>query len=399
MVKHPLHEVAIAGIHNTRQARVLEGYTAPSITLEAVRGVLDDAGLKPSDIDGVSVTTGRAAGAMDSRPFVYMAGIGPAWTSQGNPGSGIGAILEAAMAIATGQCNTVLLAAGSAGVYTERESTAPWTRPNNEFVACWGLFTAAEFALMARRHMHTYGTKPEHLATVAATIRNNGHVNPEAIYRGRGPFIPQDILDSRMVADPYHLLDCAMTSEGGCAMIMTRADLAKDMKQKPVYVLGGGKDTFGNAYYHPPAFDLQGRRGEKYPAGYVGRQAAERSFEMAGIKPKDVDTCEFYDPFSFEIIRQFEAFGFCGEGEGGDFIMNGRIEASGEFPVTTDGGLMSFSHGGSAVQLMQRAMRGVQQIRGVCPSGQVEGAKVAMCTNGGAGALFTDVIILGDQQP
>src|SRR5207245_1125326 len=106
-------------------------------------------------------------------------------------------------------------------------STAPWTRPNHEFVVPFGMFTAAEFALIARRHMHRYGTTPEQLATVAATIRNNGHVNPEAIYFGRGPFTADDILASRMVADPFHLLDCAMTSEGGCALVMARADRAR----------------------------------------------------------------------------------------------------------------------------------------------------------------------------
>ena len=101
---------------------------------------------------------------------------------------GIPAVLEVAAAIATGLASTVLISAGSAGVYTDRASTAPWTRPSHEFVAPFGMFTAAEFALIARRHMHRFGTPPEALATVAATIRNNGHVNPEACYFGRGPF-------------------------------------------------------------------------------------------------------------------------------------------------------------------------------------------------------------------
>ena len=394
MAKHPLHDVAIVGVFNTKQARVLESHTSPSITLEAVKGVLEEAGVKAGQVDGVSI----GGGALNTGHLTYLLGIGPAWRGHAE-GRGIPAILEAASAIATGQATTVLVAAGSAGVYTERESTAPWTRPGNEFVVSWGLFTAAEFALIARRHMHTFGTRPEHLATVAATIRNNGHVNPEAIYRDRGPYTPEDILHSRMVADPYHLLDCAMTSEGACALLLTTAERARDMKRKPVYVLGGGRDAMGPSYHFPPAFDLKGRRDQPYANGWVGRQAAQRSFAMAGIGPPDVDVCEFYDPFSFEIIRQFEAYGFCREGEGGDFIMNGTIEVGGRYPITTDGGLMSFSHGGAAVQLLQRAIRGVVQIRGECLSRQVEGAKIAMCTNGGAGALFTDVIVLGDHRP
>jgi acetyl-CoA acetyltransferase len=229
---------------------------------------------------------------------------------------------------------------------------------------------------------------------VAATIRNNGHVNPDAVYSGRGPFTAQDVLDSRMVADPFHLLDCAMTSEGGAAMVLARADLATDLAKAPVYVLGGLTDHFGPSYQHPPVWDLGGHR-DGLVAGWVGRRAARHVFATAGLGPDDVDVCEFYDPFSFEIIRQFEAFGFCGEGEGADLVTSGAIEPGGRWPVTTDGGTMSFSHGGAAVQLVQRVIRGVQQLRGECTTMQVPGAEVAMCTGGGSGALFTDVMLLG----
>ena len=123
--------------------------------------------------------------------------------------------------------------------------------------------------------------------------------------------------------------------------------------------------------------------------------AAERAFAMAGLGPSDVDVCEFYDAFSFEVIRQFEAFGFCPEGEGGDFVMGGTIEVGGRYPVTTDGGLMSFSHAGTQAQLLQRVIRGVQQLRGEAGARQVEGAEVALCSGGGSGALFTDVLLLG----
>jgi acetyl-CoA acetyltransferase len=385
MARHFLHDVAIVGVHNTKQARVLEGHDSRSITFVAGLGALADAGLSLHDVDGVMGQGGN--------DFLYQARIGPVWRSAS--GFGLPGILDAAAAIAAGQATTVLLSAGSAGIYTERAATAPWTRPTNEFVVPFGMFTAAEFALMARRHMHVYGTRPEALATVAATIRNNGHVNPDAVYYERGPFTPEDILDSRMVADPFHLLDCAMTSEGGCALVLTTAERARDLARRPVYVLGGSTDHFGPSYQHPPAWDLGGRRRPDLVAGTVGRRAAEVAFGMAGLGPDDVDVCEFYDPFSFEIIRQFEAFGFCAEGEGGDFVTSGAIEPGGRYPITTDGGLMAFSHGGAMVQLLQRAIRGVQQVRGECPTRQVEDAAVAMCTGGGAGALFTDVLLLG----
>jgi acetyl-CoA acetyltransferase len=310
---------------------------------------------------------------------------------------GIAGLVEAAAAIVTGQCSTVLIAGGSAGVYVDRTATAPWTRPPNEFVEEWGLFTAAEFALIARRHMEVYGTRPEHLATVAATIRNNGSVNPDAVYAGRGPYSVADILDSRMVADPFHLLDCCMTSEGGCGLVLTTAERARDLRQAPVYVLGGALDRFGDHYRYPPSFDLEGRD-HRFRNGYVGRAAARKSFDMAGCMPADVDVCEFYDPFSFEVIRQFEAFEFCGEGEGGDFVMDGRIDVGGQIPVTTDGGTMSFAHSGAA-QLLQRVARAVSQLRGACATRQVPGARIAMATNHGAGALSMHVVLLGSEQP
>lgn len=388
MPKNPLHNAAIVGAYNTRQARRLEGHTSETITLDAVRGVMKDASLTPRDIDGISATA-ASGGSLAGANLAYLMGVKSAWIGSAS-GSGIAAVLEAASAIASGECHTVLIANGSAGVYTERESTAPWTRPSNEFVACWGLFTAAEFALMARRHMHKYGTRPEHLATVAATIRNHGHINPDAVYYNRGPFTPKDILESRMVADPYHLLDCAMTSEGGSALIVTAAERARHVKQRPVWVLGGARESFGPSYQVPPAWDL---------AGWVGREAAKKSFAMAGIGPKDVDVCEFYDPFSFEIIRQFEAYGFCGEGEGGDFIMNGTIDFGGRYPICTDGGIMSFSHGGATVQFIQRIVESVVQMRGTGGNRQVKDARVAMCSNGGSGALFTWVLLLGKDKP
>jgi len=386
---HPFRDVVIAGVGNSRQARVLEGETSLSVTIEAALNALANAGLQPGDVNAVT-------GSLSS-DLVYELGLGPCFVS--GSALGVPSVIEAAAQIATGVSDVVLIAAGSAGVYTERASTAPWTRPNNEFVAPYGMFTAAEFALIARRHMHMYGSTPEQFATIAATIRNNGHVHPDAIYHGRGPYTADDILQSRMVADPYHLLDCAMTSEGGSALVLARADRVADLPHTPVYVLGGTSDRIGPSYRHAPAWDITGRDTDGIPNGLVGRRAARRAFATAGLRPDDVDVCEFYDPFSFEIIRQFEAFEFCGEGEGGNFAMDGTIGPGGRFPVTTDGGLMSFSHGGATVQLLQRVIRGVEQLRGTCVTMQVEGAEVAMCTGGGAGALFNDVMLIGSERP
>src|SRR3954451_7017719 len=242
----PFRDVAIVGVHNTRQSRQLEGHDSLSIALEGALGALADAGIGIDEVDGIA---GQFAADM-----VLGARMGPC--SRKLSTHGIPTVLEAASMIAFGECEVVVIAAGGAAMYTERAATAPWTRPSNELVVGYGLFTAAEFALMARRHMITHGTTPEQLATVAATIRNNGPVNPEAVYFGRGPFTPADVLASRMVADPFHLLDCAMTSEGGCGLVLTTADRARDRPHPPVWIHGGASDSFGPAYQLAPTWDM-----------------------------------------------------------------------------------------------------------------------------------------------
>lgn len=380
---------AIVGVHNTRQGRRLDGETSRSLAVKAIRGALDDAGLTLDDVDGISASPHSTA-------LIYDLRLGPAWQGLA---FGVGMITEAVTAIEHGMADVVVLVAAQAGEYRDHEATAPWTRPENEFVAPWGMFTTAEFALIARRHMHIYGTTREQLSMVAATIRNNGSQNPEAVYYQRGPFTPDDITASRSIADPFHLLDCATTSEGGCALVLANIEKVLDkgeVARQPIYVLGSGADFHGPSYQHPPAWDLTGRRGD-HVNGVVGRRAAECAFRHAGIRPDDVDVLELYDPFSFEIIRQLEAFGFCGDGEGGPFVADGHIAIGGSHPITTDGGTMSFSHAGANPQMMQRAVRAVQQLRGEAGPLQVPDAHIALCSNGGAGALFTTVLLLGDE--
>jgi acetyl-CoA acetyltransferase len=385
---HPYSNVAITAVHNTRVARVLEGYTSRSLSCEAALAVLAKAGLDRNAIDGV-------AGPLATE-LTYYLGLGPVWTT---PAVGINLLRQVTNAIAVGNAHTVLVVDASAGLYTDRDGTAPWTRPSNEFVVSAGMFTTAEFALLARRHMEVFGTTPEHLATVAAIIRNNGHINPQATYFGRGPFTAEDVLASRMIAEPFHLLDCCMTSEGGCAMVMTTADRAKDMPGPPVYVLGVGDDYMGPYYQHPPSWDLRSTVDpDGIPNGFLGRRAARAAFSMAGLSPTDVDVCEFYDNFSFDVIRQYEAFEFCGDGEGGDFVMEGNVSPGGRYPVATDGGLMSFNHSGSPQQL-QRVVRSVQQLRGACETNQVPGAEVAMCSANGPASLAHNVALLGTARP
>lgn len=380
----PFAQIVIASAYNTEQARELKEHTSKSITVSAIRGALAQADISLDAIDGINVTSGIGypVALPDFRwdPFQLFGGRS-VWL--GSAPCGIMAVLEAAAAIAAGQCHTVLIATGQAGVYRDHGATAPWTRPSNEFIECWGLFTAAEFALLARRHMYEFGTTEDQLAEVASTIRTNGNRNPEAVYYGRGDVSPSDVLSSRMIADPYHLLDCCTTSEGGVALIITTEERARDMKMEPVHLLSGGMDFMGPAYERPPNMT---------ELGWVGEQAGQRAFEQAGIKPWDIDVCEFYDNFSWEIIHQFEIYGFCERGEGGPFVMDGRIKIGGQFPVATDGGTMSFSHIGQG-QLLQRVVAAVRQLRSECGELQVNDAELAIVSNNGM--TRRPVLILG----
>lgn len=371
----PQRRPVIVGAYNTRQARTLDGETSASVTLSAIQGALADAGLLISDVDGLNVLPGLDY-LNGTRSFGYLLGIPYFWA--GRAAQGPASVLEAATAIEAGVCDTVVLAAGEAGLYTDKSTVAPWTRPPNEFIECWGLMTPAEFALSAQEYMARFRVDPRKVAYVASVIRNNGSRNPEAIYYGRGPFTPEDILASRMVADPYHLLDCATTGEGGSALVLTTAERARDLDVAEIRVLGGGSESWGPSYTHPPTYDR---------VGMLGRRACDRAFAQAGIHRDDVDVFELYDNFSWEIIRYFEAFGYCALGEGPDFVADGAIEVGGRYPVVTDGGTMSHSHTGES-QRHQRVVQAVRQLRGTSAANQVDNAVVALV------AALGDIVLL-----
>ena len=177
---------------------------------------------------------------------------------------------------------------------------------------------------MARRHMLTYGTTPEQLATVAATIRTNGHVNPEAVYYGRGPFSPGDILESRMIADPFHLLDCATTSEGGCAIVLVASERAGDCRA-PLWILGGASDSFGPAYTVAPVWDFQ-PRADAPPAGLVGAPGGPHGLCDGRSAPRPMSTSPSSTTRSPSRSSGSSRHSASARpGEGGPFVEDGNI--------------------------------------------------------------------------
>ena len=364
-------DAAIVGVHTTHQTRDSGGRTGLSYGLEALRGALDDAGLELKDIQGLfaqlsgwpnAPSEGSGYYAMANWP--YQLGIPINWlTGAVNAaGTGAAAILDATAAIRMGSVDTVAIVLGAARPAQPTGKTAPWTWNAHEFTQWTGSITPAQFALVARRHMHEYGTTPEQLAAISVTIRNHASINPAAVMFQRGPYTVDDVLTSRMIAEPLTVLMCALVNDGGGALIMTTAERARSLRKPPVYVLGGADQLSYPAYAEAPLL-------KRHVGGDFSREWVARGFAQAGVSHDDIDVVELYDGFAIWALMQLEMFGFCGEGEGGPLAQGNDLELDGRFPVCTDGGCQAFSHNGTPS--LFRPIEAVRQLRGevvdLCP--------------------------------
>ena len=388
---NPLAGIAVAGVAATPQARRLEGNSV-QVCLEAARTALDDAGMTIDEVDGISARWPGPGGTVfdpGSVDWAALFGKGFDWVGDTYP-QGAPGLLDAAGAILAGQCSTVLVFGGRAGESVadaggDATSVAAYTRPDNEFVSCWGSLTAAQFALVAQVYVHRFAPDPERMALVPATIRNAGSANPEAVMYRCGPYRPADVLASPPVAEPFRLLDLCLATEGAAAMVVTGLERARDCPSAPAVILGGGSEWRRQQYVDPPRYDDVAR---------IGADAYGRSFGMAGVQPADVDVFELYDINTFEVVRQFETLGFCAEGEGTDYLADAGIGLDGRHPTNTDGGLLAYSHvgwGGPTLKIVEA----VRQIRGAAGPGQVPGTEVALVTGAGSGAQYHNAVLLG----
>jgi acetyl-CoA acetyltransferase len=256
----------------------------------------------------------------------------------------------------------------------------PATIPEMTYEAPYGNTLIGAYAMAARRHMHQYGTTSEQLAEIAVVTRRHAALNPRAMYRES--ITIQDVLNSRMIADPLHLLDCCVVTDGGGAVLVTTEERARDLKQKPVFLLGSSESHSHTNISQMPDLTTT-------TAAVTG----PRAFAEADIRPTDVDMAMIYDSFTITVLILLEDLGFCKKGEGGAFVQNGRIALGGELPINTDGGGLSSNHPGMrGIFLMIEATR---QLRGQCGPRQVEGAKIAVA-HGSGGFLSSQVTtILG----
>lgn len=385
MTARALRDIAIVGVGVTPQ-RKRSDRTSLQVALDAAKLALDDAGLRHTDVDGIAARWPGPGGtvlAPGSADWSTLLGVPLSWIGDSYP-QGVPALVDAAGAILTGQCETVLITGGQAGVLGGGR-VAAYTQPGNEFVEPFGAFTAAHFALVAQRHLARYPHAREGAAAIAATIRNVGSANPDAVMAGRGPYTPEDVLAAPPVVDPFTLLDLCLASEGGAAVVVTTLERARNLRRPPVVVLGAGMEWMRQQYVDPARYE---------EVWGIGSAAAARAFGQAGLGPSDVDVAELYDVNSFEVARQFEALGFCGAGEGADFAAAVGIGIDGKLPTCTDGGLLAFSHigwGGPTLKIAEA----VRQLRGECGDRQVPGAEVAIASGAGSGAQYFNLVLLG----
>jgi acetyl-CoA acetyltransferase len=344
--------------------------SATQLYVKAAKLALEDAGISKDDVDGLITCVSFAEPYMYHAEMIaeYMQ-IFPRYciTAPSGGGTTLAMIHHAASAIATGMCHTVLMTMADSqvsGLSRDRAIEAMAGAGHPQFERPYGPPIPAFYALIARAHEHAYGTTAEQRAAVAVACRKHASLNPAA--QMRRPITIEDVIASRMIADPLHLLDCSLVSDGGAAIVITSAERARDFKPQPVYLAGIGE---GHSHEHlSQAHSL---------TTSAAKEAGERAYAMAGLKPANIDLAEIYDCFTPVVIIELEDLGFCAKGDGGRFVENGRIELGGALPVNTHGGLLSHCHPGHPGSLFA-ITEAVRQLRGECGARQVADARVAL---------------------
>ena len=365
-------KAAVTGIGETVYSRG-SGTTPLALQLEASLTAIADAGLTPKDIDGVIP---YGAGAAVAEDFITNFGIDDLRYSATTPMGGascVAAVQSAAMVVAAGVANHVLIPIGRNGASQsrigDRVREMPQFRVIGEYEMPIGSIAPAQlYAQMARRHMELYGTRSEQLAEIAVTVRNHAMLNNNALMQK--PMTIEDHQASRIISDPLRLFDCCLESDGGAAIVVSGTERAKDLAQRPVYISGVAEG-------HPDSPSAITQRGDLTRLGTA--KAAPKAFEMAGVTHADIDVAEIYDCFTYIVMCQLEDLGFCDKGEGGDFVQGGRLALGGDLPINTHGGLLSQAH----IVGMNHIVELVRQLRGQAGGAQVDGAEVGLVTGFG----------------
>lgn len=358
---------AIAGIGNTKRWNA-PGRTPFDQLQEAAILALEDCGLTLKDVDGLF-----CAISSSGLPVLNVAerlglSVRHADGTMVGGASFLFHLQSAVAALMNGSCEVALICYGSnqlsaGGRLVSMPDPQPYEAPYKP------RYPISSYALAAARHMHEYGTTRENLADVALAARAWANLNPDAF--ARGPLTREEILSSRMVSDPITRADCCLVTDGGAALVVTLAERAKDLAKPPIYILGTGVAVSHRQIAAMPDLTTTA-------AVLSGR----RAYEMAGVKPSDIDHVMVYDAFTITTLMFLEDLGFCPKGEGGAFISSGAIAPGGSLPVNTNGGGLSCNHPG--MYGLFTIIEAVEQLRGTCGDRQVKGAELALAhANGG----------------
>lgn len=369
----------IAGVGHTAFGK-LPDRSAWALEAEAAAAAVADAGLLPADVDGLLTDPGAAQGVLEgiTPHFLRLGsqlGLNPCYVgTEILGGAGSVAIVErAALAVEAGLCDVCLCVYGdtalsSAGVYAYGRGDE----------AAFGFFGAVGLhALAARRHMHCYGTRPEHFGEVAVAARAHAARTPHA--QLRRPISMDDYLASEPIVEPLRRLDCCLVSDGAAAVLVTTAERAAALRKPAVRVIGHAQAHSLSTYRSPSHF-------ESLPAARCGPKA----FARAGVTPSDIDVALLYDCFTLVVLLQLEDYGFCKKGEAGAFVEGGRIGPGGSLPVNPSGGLLAEGYGGGMLHVIEA----VRQLRGEAEARQVAGADLALVSGHGLGMNTHATLVL-----
>ena len=368
---------AIVGIGQTPVGKLPE-MSDYGLQMMAILNALDDAGMKKQDIDGI-VTHSHMMGAVrvHHQRVAEQLGIDTSFGLSISSGGATSPLLlqTAVMAIEAGMCETVLCVHGDKRA-TRRADEGMETI--NQFGPEFGMFGAtAEHAFGLTRHMHLYGTTHDQLGAIAVAFRKHALLNPAA--QMRTPLTLDEYHRSRWIVWPFHLLDCCLTSDGAGAVIVTSAERARDLRQAPVYIMGMGRANHSRGWaYGNHMTDL------------AAKESGAKAFGMAGVTPRDVDTAQLYDSYTYIVLATLEDYGFCKKGEGGAFVENGRLELGGALPTNTSGGMLSEGY----VEGMLQITEAVRQLRGQADARQVADAEIAVVSGNGGNTVCHSTLVL-----
>jgi acetyl-CoA acetyltransferase len=379
----------IAGVGESQIGKV-PGMTGLALNAQAARRALDDAGLTFKDVDGL-VT----AYSVSEPYFMYgtvlceYLGLKPGVCASMTLGGATGAILltHAAMAIATGQAKTVLVCVGenrATGISRDQAVAALAAVGHPAFEAPYGPLIPGFYAMIARRHMHEFGTTREQMAAVAVQARRHASLHPNA--HMKTPITIEDVLHSKPIADPLRLLDCCLISDAAGALVVTTPDRARDLKRPPAWLLGAGEHHTHEHLIAAPSLTRFG-----------AHESSETAYRVAGLGPTDIDFAELYDCFTVVPILEAEEVGLVKPGEGGAFFAAGNTTLEGRLPVNTHGGMLSHAHAGAAGGLLG-IVEAVRQLGGGEGARQVKRHDVALVHNEGGILSSHCTVILGRER-